>query len=49
MTRSSSNVAAEETLVVKSDAIVTTDTYDLTLTIDGVNYTKDPEIDVDPQ
>ena len=49
MTRPASDQSAVSTLLVENDATITTDTYDLVLTIDGVTYTKDPEIDVDPQ
>jgi len=47
MTRASSSEAAVQSLTVKLDATVTTDNYDLTLTIDGQTYTKDPMIIVD--
>ncbi len=38
---------ATATLTVQSDATVTTDTYELTLTIDGTDYSTDPTIIVD--
>jgi hypothetical protein len=47
MTRPASDQAAVTTLLVENDATVTTDTYDLILTIDGVTYTKDPTIIID--
>ncbi|MFK8012656.1 MAG: hypothetical protein AB8B80_11480 [Marinicellaceae bacterium] len=46
LTRATSTDSATNTLAVKNDALLTTDTYDLTLTIDGVNYTSDPTIKV---
>ncbi len=47
MTRPSSGQSAVTTLLVENDATVTTDSYDLILTIDGVTYTKDPRIVID--
>ena len=47
MIRTTSDQAAVHTLSVENDATVTTDTYDLVLTIDGNTYTKDPRIIVD--
>ncbi len=47
MLRPASNQSAAITLLVKKDATVTTDSYDLILTIDGVTYTKDPRIVID--
>ncbi len=38
---------ATHTLTVETDASVTTDSYDLTLTIDGQTYSTDPKIIVD--
>lgn len=46
LTRSSSSVAGVETLTIENDATVTTDTYDLILTIDGNQYSTDPIIKV---
>jgi len=48
MTRPASDQPAVNTLLVENDATVTTDTYDLVLTIDGMTYTKDPQIIIDP-
>ncbi len=47
MRRLSPNQTAEYILLVQSDADITTDTYDLILTIDGITYTNDPTIIVD--
>ncbi len=47
MIRPTSDQAAVHTLSVENDATVTTDTYDLVLTIDGITYTKDPIIIID--
>jgi hypothetical protein len=47
MTRPASDQPAINTLSVENDATVTTDTYDLVLTINGMTYTKDPRIIVD--
>ena len=44
MTRPSSNQKAEHILAVQNNATITTDTYDLVLTIDGVTYSTDPII-----
>ncbi len=48
MTRVSSTASATHTLAVENDAEITSDTYDLTLTIDGQTFTKDPSIVIKP-
>lgn len=44
VSRTDSNSAGEYTLQVKNDATLTTDSYCLTLTIDGNTYSTDPKI-----
>ncbi len=46
--RANANAPATNTLTVEADATVGTDTYCLTLTIDGNDYSKDPMMDIDP-
>lgn len=48
MTRSSSGSSATKTLDIMADASLTTDTYTLTLNVDGTNYSTDPRIIIDP-
>ena len=48
MIRPASDQPAVNTLLVENDASVTTDSYDLVLTIDGITYTKDPSIVIKP-
>ncbi len=47
LTRIPPSQSASQTLTVQNDATVTTDTYELTLTIDGQTYSTDPKIIVD--
>lgn len=47
LTRSSPTASATQTMNVTSDATVTSDTYCLTLTVDGTQYSTDPTIIVD--
>ena len=44
VSRPDSNSVGENTLKVQGDATVTTDSYCLTLTIDGQTYSLDPKI-----
>ena len=45
--RTPPSLKATKTLAVESNATTTTDTYQLTLTINGQDYTKDPVIVID--
>lgn len=47
LTRTSSTSSATHTLTIENDATLTTDTYELTLTINGQTYSTDPMIIVD--
>ncbi|MCW8877260.1 MAG: hypothetical protein OQJ89_16695 [Kangiellaceae bacterium] len=46
-TRPNAQSAATSTLNVMNDATAASDTYDITITINGISYTKDPTILVD--
>ncbi len=48
LTRPSGSETGTETLQIMNDASLTTDTYCLTLTINGQNYSTDPRIIIDP-
>ncbi|MCB1582240.1 MAG: hypothetical protein R3E90_15545 [Marinicella sp.] len=48
LTRATNGDSATQTLQIMNDASLTTDTYCLTLTIDGQNYSTDPTIIIDP-
>ncbi|TDR17433.1 hypothetical protein [Marinicella litoralis] len=48
LTRNPPSQSATQTLTVQSDATVTSDVYDLTLTINGQTYSTDPTIIIDP-
>ncbi len=47
LSRNPPATSATNTLTVKNDATVTTDTYELTLTIGGQQYSTDPRIIID--
>ncbi len=48
LTRNPPATSATHTLSIEDDATVTTDTYDLILTIGGQQYSTDPVIIIDP-
>ena len=47
LTRNAGSLSATQTLTIENDATLTTDTYDLTLTISGQQYSTDPRIIID--
>ncbi len=48
MNRTPPSQSASHSLTVQQNATVTTDTYELTLTIGGQTYSTDPQIIIDP-
>ena len=49
LTRNAGAQSATQTLTIENDATLTTDTYNLTLTISGQQYSTDPMIIVDDE